>query len=236
MRISALRPIVLGTPWRNLAFLIVETDEGLSGVGEVRMVNHTDALLGYLQEAGRNHIIGSDPRNIEDLVRRMFRNDFARCGEVAMSGSVAEESLSSCDLVVIDGKVNGSIDVDAGRFRIMPVGNGGTHAVVEVKTDAFPQEEERKLEVPYTPKLKDKRSMRDEAPCDVAPKAGEKAKGAVLASDAFFPFPDGLELALAAGVTAVVQPGGSVKDADVIAAADRAGAAMIFTGARHFRH
>jgi phosphoribosylaminoimidazolecarboxamide formyltransferase/IMP cyclohydrolase len=67
-------------------------------------------------------------------------------------------------------------------------------------------------------------------------KAEGLARGAVLASDAFFPFPDGVELALEAGVTAFVQPGGSVKDADVIAAADKAGAAMIFTGARHFRH
>jgi phosphoribosylaminoimidazolecarboxamide formyltransferase/IMP cyclohydrolase len=67
-------------------------------------------------------------------------------------------------------------------------------------------------------------------------KAGERAKGSVLASDAFFPFPDGLELALSHGVTAVAQPGGSVKDADVVAAADAAGIAMVFTGARHFRH
>ncbi|HVK71541.1 MAG TPA: bifunctional phosphoribosylaminoimidazolecarboxamide formyltransferase/IMP cyclohydrolase, partial [Polyangium sp.] len=67
-------------------------------------------------------------------------------------------------------------------------------------------------------------------------KAEAEARGAVLASDAFFPFPDGVELALEAGVTAFVQPGGSVKDADVIAAADKAGAAMIFTGVRHFRH
>ncbi len=67
-------------------------------------------------------------------------------------------------------------------------------------------------------------------------KAGAEARGAVLASDAFFPFPDGLEAAIAAGITAAVQPGGSKKDEDVIAAADRAGIAMIFTGARHFRH
>ena len=67
-------------------------------------------------------------------------------------------------------------------------------------------------------------------------KAGEKARGSVLASDAFFPFPDGVEAAAAAGVTAVAQPGGSVKDADVIAAADRLGLAMVFTGVRHFRH
>lgn len=67
-------------------------------------------------------------------------------------------------------------------------------------------------------------------------KAGDKARGAVLASDAFFPFPDGVEAAAEAGVTAVVQPGGSVRDADVIAAADRHGMAMIFTSVRHFRH
>ncbi|MBL8239519.1 MAG: bifunctional phosphoribosylaminoimidazolecarboxamide formyltransferase/IMP cyclohydrolase [Bryobacterales bacterium] len=60
--------------------------------------------------------------------------------------------------------------------------------------------------------------------------------GCVLASDAFFPFPDGLEAAVAHGVTAVIQPGGSVKDADVIAAADRLGIAMVLTGVRHFRH
>jgi phosphoribosylaminoimidazolecarboxamide formyltransferase / IMP cyclohydrolase len=67
-------------------------------------------------------------------------------------------------------------------------------------------------------------------------KAGERASGSVLASDAFFPFPDGLETAIAAGVTAAIQPGGSVHDEAVIAAADCAGVAMLFTGTRHFRH
>jgi phosphoribosylaminoimidazolecarboxamide formyltransferase/IMP cyclohydrolase len=67
-------------------------------------------------------------------------------------------------------------------------------------------------------------------------KASDRAAGSVLASDAFFPFPDGLETAIAAGVTAAIQPGGSVRDEDVIAAADRAGVAMVFTGTRHFRH
>jgi phosphoribosylaminoimidazolecarboxamide formyltransferase/IMP cyclohydrolase len=62
------------------------------------------------------------------------------------------------------------------------------------------------------------------------------AKGSVVASDAFFPFADGLEAAAAAGVTAVIQPGGSIRDEEVIAAADRAGLAMVFTGMRHFRH
>ncbi len=67
-------------------------------------------------------------------------------------------------------------------------------------------------------------------------KAGERAQGAVMASDAFFPFPDGVEVAAEAGVTAVVQPGGSVRDQQVIEAADRLGLAMCLTGVRHFRH
>ena len=67
-------------------------------------------------------------------------------------------------------------------------------------------------------------------------KAGDRAAGAVAASDAFFPFPDGPELLLDAGVTALIHPGGSVKDADSIAVADAHNAAMLLTGVRHFRH
>jgi phosphoribosylaminoimidazolecarboxamide formyltransferase/IMP cyclohydrolase len=67
-------------------------------------------------------------------------------------------------------------------------------------------------------------------------KAGDRAGGAVLASDAFFPFPDGVEVAAQAGVMAVVQPGGSLRDGQVIEAADELGLAMCFTGVRHFRH
>jgi phosphoribosylaminoimidazolecarboxamide formyltransferase/IMP cyclohydrolase len=71
---------------------------------------------------------------------------------------------------------------------------------------------------------------------DKAARVGHSLAGSVLASDAFFPFPDGLETAVAAGATACVQPGGSARDADVVAAADRLGIAMVFTGVRHFRH
>jgi phosphoribosylaminoimidazolecarboxamide formyltransferase / IMP cyclohydrolase len=67
-------------------------------------------------------------------------------------------------------------------------------------------------------------------------KAGADARGSALASDAFFPFPDGIEVAARAGVKAVAQPGGSVKDDEVIAAADALGMAMVLTGVRHFRH
>ncbi len=67
-------------------------------------------------------------------------------------------------------------------------------------------------------------------------KAGERAKGSVLASDAFFPFPDALEVGIAAGITAAISPGGSIRDEQVIDAADAVGIALVFTGVRHFRH
>jgi phosphoribosylaminoimidazolecarboxamide formyltransferase/IMP cyclohydrolase len=69
-----------------------------------------------------------------------------------------------------------------------------------------------------------------------AQRAGLPVQGTVMASDAFFPFPDGVVAAAKAGATAVIQPGGSVRDGDVIAAADHYNLAMIFTGIRHFKH
>ncbi len=79
-------------------------------------------------------------------------------------------------------------------------------------------------------------TSRVEASRQASRRAGERAAGAVLGSDAFFPFRDGVDAAAAAGVTAIVQPGGSRRDAEVIAAADEHGLAMVFTGERHFRH
>jgi phosphoribosylaminoimidazolecarboxamide formyltransferase/IMP cyclohydrolase len=67
-------------------------------------------------------------------------------------------------------------------------------------------------------------------------RAGDRAKGSILASDAFFPFTDGPELAIKGGVTAIIQPGGSVRDKEVIELADKYNIAMVFTGVRHFRH
>jgi phosphoribosylaminoimidazolecarboxamide formyltransferase/IMP cyclohydrolase len=69
-----------------------------------------------------------------------------------------------------------------------------------------------------------------------AEQEGLEVPGAVMASDAFFPFRDGIDAAAEAGIRAVVQPGGSVRDDEVIAAADEHGMAMVFTGIRHFRH
>ncbi|MBW3594836.1 MAG: bifunctional phosphoribosylaminoimidazolecarboxamide formyltransferase/IMP cyclohydrolase, partial [Actinobacteria bacterium] len=69
-----------------------------------------------------------------------------------------------------------------------------------------------------------------------AMRAGDRAQGTACASDAFFPFRDGLDAAVEAGAAAVIQPGGSVRDDEVIAAADEHGIPMVFTGRRHFRH
>jgi phosphoribosylaminoimidazolecarboxamide formyltransferase/IMP cyclohydrolase len=65
---------------------------------------------------------------------------------------------------------------------------------------------------------------------------GLQVAGSVMASDAFFPFRDGIDAAAEAGIRAVIQPGGSIRDEEVVAAANEAGMAMVFTGVRHFRH
>lgn len=80
------------------------------------------------------------------------------------------------------------------------------------------------------------RTSRVDAVRQAVAQAGEAAQGAVMASDAFFPFPDGVEVAAEGGVTVVVQPGGSIRDQEVVDACDRLGVAMLMTGVRHFRH
>ncbi|MFC4909415.1 mandelate racemase/muconate lactonizing enzyme family protein [Actinomadura gamaensis] len=98
MRISKIETHVVGTPWRNLTFVTVHTDEGLTGVGETRMLGHTDALLGYLAEAARRHIVGTDPFDMEDLVHRMKYGDYGRAGEIVMSGIACVE-MACWDIV-----------------------------------------------------------------------------------------------------------------------------------------
>jgi galactonate dehydratase len=98
MRITELRTAVAGTPWRDLTFVEVRTDEGLTGVGETRMIGHTDALIGYLAEAELNHIRGADPFEIEALVQRMHRIDYGRSGEVA-SSALAVVEMACWDIV-----------------------------------------------------------------------------------------------------------------------------------------
>jgi galactonate dehydratase len=128
MKITRVTPLVMGTSWRNLTYVKVETDEGLTGWGEVRMLNHTDALIGYLQEAAVNHVIGSDPRDIEDLVFRMYRNDYARAGEINMC-AIATIEMACWDILgqslgqpvwrLLGGKVRDRIKAYAnGWYRV----------------------------------------------------------------------------------------------------------------------
>ncbi|MAS34157.1 MAG: dehydratase [Anaerolineaceae bacterium] len=91
MKITKITPMILGTRWRNLTFIKVDTDEGISGVGEARVLNRTDAVLGYLSEAAPRYVIGSDPFEIERLVQRMFREDFGRAGEIIMTATALIE-------------------------------------------------------------------------------------------------------------------------------------------------
>src|SRR5215472_19298886 len=91
MKIAEVTPLVMGTAWRNLTCVKVRTDEGLTGVGEVRMVNHTEALLGYLEHAIPTHVLGADPFDVEALVQRMWRRDYERVGGTVMAGISAIE-------------------------------------------------------------------------------------------------------------------------------------------------
>lgn len=86
MKITNVTPLILGTPWRNLTFVKVETDEGVTGIGEARVLNRTDTVLGYLSEIVPRYVLGSDPFEIERLAQRMMREDFAQINEVVMTG------------------------------------------------------------------------------------------------------------------------------------------------------
>ena len=98
MKITDVETFVVGTDWRNLTIVRLHTDEGLTGLGEARMVNHTDALVGYLAEAGPRHVVGHDPFRIEELVKKLGRDDFSRAGEVLSSGMAVFE-MACWDIV-----------------------------------------------------------------------------------------------------------------------------------------
>jgi galactonate dehydratase len=98
LKIVNVTPMVLGTAWRNLTFVKVETDEGLIGVGEARVLNRTQAVLGYLADAVPRYVLDSDPFEIERLVQRMFREDFGRAGELVMTG-IALIEIACWDIV-----------------------------------------------------------------------------------------------------------------------------------------
>jgi phosphoribosylaminoimidazolecarboxamide formyltransferase/IMP cyclohydrolase len=133
--------------------------------------------------------------------------DLAACRVTTARKPSEEELAALCFGWRVAKHVKSNAVVFAGAARTLAIGGGATSRV-----DAIHQAREK------------------------AARVGIDLAGSALASDAFVPVPDGLEAAVAAGATAVVQPGGSMRDAEVIAAADRLGVAMIFTGVRHFRH
>jgi len=147
MKIVDVKSYVLGTAWRNLTFVRVITDEGLEGVGEVRMVNHTDALSGYLAEALPRYVIGHDPANVEDLVQRMYRNDYARAGEIAMS-AIAVIEIACWDIMGQSlGKPVYQLLGGAVRDRIKAYANGWY--TVERTPHEFNQAAKRVIEKGY---------------------------------------------------------------------------------------
>jgi galactonate dehydratase len=147
VRITRVRPLVLGTAWRNLTFVVVTTDEGIEGVGEVRMINNTEALLGYLKEAVPNHVIGSDPFAIEELVQRMWHRDYGRPGQIEMSG-IAVIEIACWDIV---GKAPGQpvyrLLGGPVRGRIKAYANGWY--TVERTPDQFHEAARRVIEKGY---------------------------------------------------------------------------------------
>ena len=147
MKIVDVKSYVLGTAWRNLTFVRVITDEGVEGVGEVRMVNHTDALSGYLAEAVPRYVIGHDPANVEDLVQRMYRNDYARAGEIAMS-AIAVIEIACWDIMGQSlGKPVYQLLGGAVRDRIKAYANGWY--TVERTPHEFNQAAKRVIEKGY---------------------------------------------------------------------------------------
>ena len=85
MKITKVTPMTMGTDWRNITFVKVETDEGLVGVADVRALNRTESVVGYLSETVPRYVLGADPFDIELLVHRMSLQDFGRAGETTMT-------------------------------------------------------------------------------------------------------------------------------------------------------
>lgn len=144
MKISDLSIHVVGSPWRDLTYVVVTTDDGVTGVGETRMINHTQALHGYLAEASRNHVLGSDPFDIESLVQRMKFGDYGRAGEIVMSGIACVE-LACWDIMgkalgqpvwrLLGGKVRDTVKAYANGWYTTERTPDDFHAAARVVVD-----------------------------------------------------------------------------------------------------
>ena len=97
MKTTSFKTLVLGTPWRNLTYCIIETDEGITGIGEARVLGKTHTVTQYLKDVER-HFIGHDPFDVEALYRRMTLEDFGKPGEVVYTGLALVE-LAFWDII-----------------------------------------------------------------------------------------------------------------------------------------
>ena len=147
MKISRVTPLTMGTAWRNLTYLKVETDEGITGVGECRVVNRTEAVLGYLSEAVPRYVLGNDPFDIEKIFHRMMIEDFMRGSDLVMSG-IALVEIACWDIIgkALDQPVYRLLG-GAVRDRIKAYANGWY--TVERTPDEFHAAAERALAKGY---------------------------------------------------------------------------------------
>ena len=147
--------------------------------------------------------------------------DRRRRGASALDGNAAPRRAARRDQAAADRRGMGGAALRVARLRARQVEHGDLHQ--RERTLAIGAGQMSRVDAVNVAVMK-------------ALAANRSLAGSVAASDAFFPFRDGLDAVASAGATAVVQPGGSVRDAEVIAAADEHGLAMVFTGRRHFRH
>ena len=144
-----------------------------------------------------------------------------------------DASVADCDLRTVTKRAPTGQELSDLRFAFTVCKHAKSNAIVYVKDGATVGVGAGQMSRVNSSRIASWKAA------DASKTAGEKnsrAEGSVVASDAFFPFADGLLAAAEAGATAVIQPGGSIRDAEVIAAADGAGLAMVFTGMRHFKH
>jgi phosphoribosylaminoimidazolecarboxamide formyltransferase/IMP cyclohydrolase len=208
---------VIAPSFSDAALDIIRNRKGW-GVN-VRLLQVNGSMGQWVNDARRN--TQDATRNTQHVTRNT--QDVKRVGGGYLVQDLDQHELTRDDLKVVTQRVPTDAEIEQLLFAFKVVKHVKSNAIVLVRDCALvgmgAGQPNRVTSVELAIK-----------------QAGEKAQGSVCASDALFPFPDGPEAALKAGATAIIQPGGSTKDPDVIAKADEYDAAMVFTGIRHFKH